>query len=374
MKIVILFFITFFSASIYASQVFQLSSVPISKAVEFYYTEVESRSFTISPDVITNNNLVSFSFDGKKNPRTQFLNFLKSLNVYVKTVDGVDRVYYVKPKEVIHTTPIIQRTYKPLYRTSEEIKADLSSFPDVSIFGTTTLVLRGPRDNVNDIMNALPTIDQHVPSVELVGYLYEVTSATSEGSGVSVLLSLLKGRFSVDLSGPVYSSNVVRISTPDFSAIFNLLKNDTRFSIVSNPSLRLRSGSEGRFVVGQKVPTVGSVTYDDGRPVQSIQYQDSGALFRVQADVLGQTIKVRLTQELSEFTRTTTGVDQTPTLSTRTVESTVTARSGDVLVLGGLGSRKANANQQSLFGITIGKDKDFSTGEIVLVLGVRVSG
>ncbi|MFQ6478457.1 type II secretion system protein GspD [Klebsiella pneumoniae] len=374
MKILLLLSIAFFTPFIHASQVFQLSSVPISKAVEFYYSEVEQRSFTISPDVITNNNLVSFSFDGTKNSRVQFLNFLKSLNVFVKTIDGVDRVYYVKPKEVVQTTQIIQRTYKPLYRTSEEIKSDLSSFPDVSIYGTTTLVLRGPRDNVNDIMKALPDIDQHVPSVELVGYLYEVTSATSEGSGVSVLLSLLKGRFSVDVTGPVYSGNVVRISTPDFSAIFNLLKNDTRFSIVSNPSLRLRSGSEGRFVVGQKVPTVGSVTYDDGRPVQSIQYQDSGALFRVQADVLGETIKVRLTQELSEFTRTTTGVDQTPTLSTRTVESTVTARSGDVLVLGGLGSRKSTGNKQSLFGLTIGKDTDFSTGEIVLVLGVRVSG
>ncbi len=374
MKIVILFLISLYSACINASQVFQLSSVPISKAVEFYYSEVEHRSFTISPDVITNNNLVSFSFDGTKNPRLQFLNFLKSLNVYVKTIDGVDRVYYIKPKEVIQSIPTIQRVYKPLYRTSEEIKADLSNFPDVSIFGTTTLVVRGPRDSVNDVIKALPTIDQHVPSVELVGYLYEVTSATSEGSGVAVLLSLLKGRFSVDFSGPVYSSNVVRISTPDFSAIFNLLKNDTRFSIVSNPSLRLRSGSEGRFVVGQKVPTVGSVTYEDGRAVQSIQYQDSGALFRVQADVLGQTIKVRLTQELSEFTRTTTGVDQTPTLSTRTVESTVSARSGDVLVLGGLGSRKSNANKQSLFGVSIGKDSDLSVGEIVLVLGVRVAG
>ena len=40
--------------------------------------------------------------------------------------------FTVKPKEVVKTIPIIQRTYKPLYRTSEEIKSDLSSFPDVS--------------------------------------------------------------------------------------------------------------------------------------------------------------------------------------------------------------------------------------------------
>ncbi|EDM2749256.1 hypothetical protein CQM64_24770 [Salmonella enterica subsp. enterica serovar Typhimurium] len=365
LSIILFLFVT----PVFASSVLQLTSVPISKVVELYYSEIESKSFTISPDVTADTRLVSVGFDGSKDTRTAFIQFLRSVDVHVKTVNGVDRVYYFKTEKVV---PVIQRTYKPLYRTAEEIRQDFSSFPEVTIFGTSTLVVRGPADKVTDAMNVLPLIDQKVPSVELVGYLYEVTSAASEGSGVSVLLSLLKGKFQLQLDGPTYSGNMVRISTPDFSAIFNLLRTDNRFSIVSNPSLRVRSGSEGRFVVGQQVPTISSVTVDDGRPVQSIEYRDSGALFRVRADVLGETIKVTLSQELSEFSKTSSGVDQSPTLSKRSVESTISARSGDILVLGGLGTRKSGSNKQSIFGFTIGKDSDDSTGEIVLVLGVRI--
>lgn len=364
-----IFLFLLFIPPVFAAPVLQLTGVPISKVVELYYSEIESKSFTISPDVTADTRLVSVGFDGTKDTRTAFIQFLRSVDVYVKTVNGVDRVYYLKEEKVI---PVIQRTYKPLYRTAEEIRQDFASFPEVTIFGTSTLVVRGPADKVSDAMSVLPLIDQKVPSVELVGYLYEVTSATSEGSGVSVLLSLLKGKFQVRVDGPTYSGNMIRISTPDFTAIFNLLRNDNRFSIVSNPSLRVRSGSQGSFVVGQQVPTISSVTIDDGRPVQSIEYRDSGALFKVKADVMGDAIKVTLSQELSEFSKTVSGVDQSPTLSKRSVESTISAKSGDILVLGGLGSRKNVANKQSVFGWTIGKDSDDSTGEIVLVLGVRI--
>ncbi|STG73574.1 type II/III secretion system protein [Escherichia coli] len=71
----------------------------------------------------------------------------------------------------------------------------------------------------------------------------------------------------------------------------SLIKEDSRFNVVSNPRLTVLSGSKSQFTVGQEVPVLDSVSYQgsSGTPVQSVTYRNSGAIFTVTPVVLDGT-------------------------------------------------------------------------------------
>ena len=53
-------------------------------------------------------------------------------------------------------------------------------------------------------------------------------------------------------------------------------------------------------------------------------------------------------QELSSFVETTTGVNDSPTKTKRTIQSVVTVDNGSIIVVGGLASRKKSDNKTGL--------------------------
>lgn len=115
------------------------------------------------------------------------------------------------------------------------------------------------------------------------------------------------------------------------------LASDSRFKLVSSPTLRVTSGESARVMVGQDVPVLGALTVTaSGAPVQSVNYQSSGVSLNISPVVLGGVIRVTLKQEISDFANTTTGVNSSPTLLTRSVSSVVGLHAGEVVFLGGL--------------------------------------
>src|SRR3546814_5944801 len=79
---------------------------------------------------------------------------------------------------------------------------------------------------------------------------------TDDGSAFSLAASLLKGKVSINLAGNPLD-NSVSISTGDFNAVLSALSSDSRFKVVSQPSLRVRSGKEATINVGAEVPEIG---------------------------------------------------------------------------------------------------------------------
>jgi len=97
------------------------------------------------------------------------------------------------------------------------------------------------------------------------------------------------------------------------------------------------------FSVGQDVPVLGSVSYDgNGNAVQSVEYRSSGVIFKVLPNVYEQKVVLDINQELSNFVRTETGVDGSPTLTKRELNTSVSVADNEVIVLGGLAEFKDN--------------------------------
>jgi type II secretory pathway component GspD/PulD (secretin) len=107
--------------------------------------------------------------------------------------------------------------------------------------------------------------------------------------------------------------------------------------------MRVRSGSEARLIVGRDVPTLGALQYAQGgtQPVQSVEYRSAGVILSITPMVRDAGIDLRVDQQISDFAKTDTGVNGSPTLTKRSFSTDVTLMDGELVLLGGLTQDKA---------------------------------
>lgn len=169
--------------------------------------------------------------------------------------------------------------------------------------------------------------------------------------------------------------NFITVNAGNLDAIFELFRTDGRFQVVSSPILRVKSGSKGNFSVGSDVPILSNVTYQDGKPIQAIEYRSSGVIFDIQPTIKNQSIDLKIQQQLSNFVKTDTGVNQSPTLIKRDLVTDVSVKSGDVIVLGGLAENKLTEGETGFSflpkGWLTGKSKSSTKTDIIVLLQVK---
>jgi len=71
-----------------------------------------------------------------------------------------------------------------------------------------------------------------------------------------------------------------------------------------------------------------------------VEYKDSGLVFKLTPTIKQESIDIQLSQQISEVQNTTTGVNTTPTLTKRQLETSFTTKKNELIVLGGLKSNK----------------------------------
>lgn len=196
---------------------------------------------------------------------------------------------------------------------------------------------RGTEKEIAKLKVLLPQVDIAPGEVIVKAVVYEVNTSGTTASAVSLAASLLGGRVSGAVSGPSPLPNTISFSALGISAIISALSSDSRFKVVSAPTLRVRSGSSARFAVGDEVPVLGAVSYQqNGGAVQSVDYRSSGVIFDLKPVVRDAAVDLTIFQQLSSFAQTQTGVNGSPTLSKRELTTSISVQAGDVVVLGGL--------------------------------------
>ena len=201
------------------------------------------------------------------------------------------------------------------------------------------------------------------------GYVFEVQTAQSDGSGILLAAKILSEKFNISIGSANNLDNVISIKTGSVDVVFSLLKTDSRFSVVSAPRLRVKNNASASFSVGADVPVLGNVTFNNDTAVQSVDYRSSGVLFNVTPSIKSQTMDLKIQQQLSNFVTTETGVNNSPTLIKRDVTTEVSLADGDVILLGGLAEQKDSTAKSgwSFFG---SKTKENSKNDIMVMLQV----
>ena len=382
---------------------FDFASIGVGQVVQLLYTEALSSPYVLDPEVIADTRSVSFRYSTENGDLKAFLRaFLDSLGYAVEQRAGVDFIAKRKPQDALQAdqdafvyvprfrdVPYLARLLAPLFKgsftvnrsiRSNEAKTDrpVVDGSAASLLDQTadTLIFQGDGKEVEKLRKLLPQIDTSVGEVAVRGVVYEVSNSDKSGSAFGLLASVLNGKLNVGIGSMASLGNFVQIKQASLDVIYSALSNDNRFKVLSSPSLRIRSGSKGRFSVGQDVPVLGAVSYPNGagQAVQSVEYRSSGVIFDVQPMVRDGVIELSIDQQLSNFIVTTTGVNNSPTLTKRALQTSVGLQDGDVIVLGGLTESRESQTRDGLSflpRLLDTKGAENSRSEILLVLQVQ---
>lgn len=234
------------------------------------------------------------------------------------------------------------------------------------------LFASGPREDVARFKEMAAYLDRAPDAVEVQAIVLEVTDGGRTGFGVSMVLDALKSGVGLRIAGPEHA-NQLTFHSGSFDGVLSAVSDSANVRVVSSPRLRGRAGEKLRLQVGADVPTLGAVIENpSGSTAQSIQYRSSGVIFEVTPSVLGKRIGLAIHQELSAFAETETGVSGSPTLSTRSLDTSLDLETGEWAVIGGLTSSEDQVSRQSIFGLVpIGKTRTQRKSELVLLVNVR---
>jgi type II secretory pathway component GspD/PulD (secretin) len=379
---------------------FDLSRVRVAELVQVVYRDVLKRPYLIDAEVLKDDREISLRFQFSKHLDADAADLLESLGLLVVKRNGLS-VVSIKKSEAEAPNDVF--VYRPRYRDASYLAelvgplfkgrftitrtiASAAAVPpknaDAAPAGSAAalidrnsdaLVFHGQTAEVRQLEKLLMQLDDRQGEVMVRGVVYEVGSSDKDGSAFSLALSLLGGKFSLTGGASTVLENSVRFKNVTIDAVASALSLDSRFKVVSSPSLRVRSGGSGRFSVGQEVPVLGALTFvgNGQAPVQSVEYRSSGVIFDLQPLVREAVVDLTVMQQVSSFVATDTGVNGSPTLIKREVKTALSMADGDIVVLGGLAENKSSAGRNGLSFLPSflhAKSNESSRSEILLIL------
>ncbi|MDQ1921574.1 type II secretion system protein GspD [Massilia pseudoviolaceinigra] len=383
---------------------FDFRSISVSQVVQLIYAEALQDPYVIDPEVLTDTRLVSFRYDaGAGDVRPFVLAFFSSVGLSVTRRSGVD--YIAKSVASVKPDPELETfVYRPRFRdgsylvdllsplfkgsfTARKVvaspvggKADNTAPPPGSAAAaidrkSDTLVFSGSAIEVDRLRKLLQQVDFAAGDVLVRGVLYEVQTNSRDGSGFKLALDLLGGKFGLSLGGGSAVGDFLRFKNNSIDLIASALSTDGRFVVKSTPVLRVVSGGSGRFTVGQDVPVLGAVTFSGtgGAPVQSVEYRSSGVIFDIQPVIHDGGVDLTVMQQVSNFVKTDTGVNASPTLIKRELKTALSMTDGELVVIGGLAESKDTTARDGLSFLPTflhTRSSDKASTEILLVLQV----
>ena len=188
--------------------------------------------------------------------------------------------------------------------------------------------------------------------------------ATTAPNGVlaSIIASIASGSVeNLDLgSGPLIAGGKTDSNGLNFGLVVKALASNNNANLLSTPSITTMDNEEAKIVVGQSVPfrTGSTTTGANGttNPFTTIQREDVGLTLQVTPHVHdGSLIRLEISQEVSEVNTQTLNIGDTGSAdiitNKRTIETTVLADDGEVIVLGGLIRDRQSENDSGVPGL-----------------------
>lgn len=164
------------------------------------------------------------------------------------------------------------------------------------------------------------------PGANIIGRSGNILSA---GPGLNI--GVVKGTINIPGVGEIL----------DLRVLARALETDADANILSTPNLLTMDNEEAKIVVGQNVPFVtGSFAQATGtgatvNPFQTVERRDVGLTLRIKPQVAeGDSVKLKIFQEVSDIQNAAFAAGVIT--NKRSIESTVLAQDGQIIVLGGL--------------------------------------
>lgn len=271
----------------------------------------------------------------------------------------------------------------------------LTRFNVVADESTNSLIISGGPQYYQAVQKAMQQLDSTPMQVLVEARIMELSLSDDLKYGLEWFLNgsrassntsatLDFGRAGLATVQPGFSYLVERAG--QVRAALNGLADDSRLKVLSSPSLMVLNNRTASILVGDEIPVptrqVVSTISPEAPTVNEIEYRNTGILLTVTPRVNSSgMVTMDISQEVSSVVNNTVSEIDAPTIQQRRVNSTVSIRSGQTVVLGGL-IREQNSSGDS--GVPFLKDipglgKLFSTTrnsaqrtELVVLITPRV--
>lgn len=362
--------------------------MPLAELVTVVYSEVLKADFVLAPEVAKQQDMISLRLDSrdKAEVKRALAAALSSAGAEIVPQGGYDLirhratnpagsgapaddghidktdwqllVYRPKFRPVQHFVDLLSGVFSGRFTASNtggampsqistDTKGQSSPVPQTNATGKDSdfLIFHGPKDEQAKVKAALQQLDVALPELVINGYLYEVSDLKNDESAIGLILS--KIGFSSLVGSVSRTANFFSFAKGGIELVAHNLATDSRFKVVSNPSLVVQSGKPARLVVGDKVAVKTSAVVDkNGNPIESFDYQQSG----IQLDITpvlraSGRISLDVSQTLSQFSPSASG-DSSPTLRNRELKTSLSVAPGKPVLLGGLKQSKYTESSQ----------------------------
>jgi type II secretory pathway component GspD/PulD (secretin) len=381
---VFFFFLVLFSYVVHAQEnliSFRFRDVRVSDLIQVIYSDIFNRSYVLDNSITHSTDTITLDLSRITSAQFDYqLRFLLDDMGY-KVTDSNGILFFSKRREGENN--LVSFVYRPVYRSVSYL-TDLSGIffnrdsfsvqrgvklPDGAVFNSgmdtrtnafsmidkndaDVIVFNGTLQEIDKLKKLLSDLDKPIGEVVVKAVVYEVRNDLTKSNAISLAVGLLKSvnGVGVRISSNPDSENSIKITTPNLQSVWSAFSGDSRFKLVSSPTIRVKSGGKARFMAGQEVPTLGSVTYPSmGQSVQSIDYKSSGVILELTPEIRGSIVELDINQQISDFTSTSTGVNSSPTLLKRELKTSVIAGDDEIIILGGL-ERTSDSNvKEGLF-------------------------
>ncbi len=225
-----------------------------------------------------------------------------------------------------------------------------NNFRVVADESTNSIIVTGSPHYYKAVRDAMKQLDSTPLQVLVEARIMELTLSDDLQYGLEWYLNGSRGssstRGGLDLGGsgigaiqPGFSYVVERAG--EVRAALNGLADDSRLKVLSSPSLMVLNNRTASILVGDEVPIPTRQAVSNISPeaptVNEIEYRNTGILLTVSPRVnSGGMVTMEISQEVSSVVNNTTSQIDAPTIQQRQLNSTVSIRDGQTVVLGGL--------------------------------------
>lgn len=377
--------------------------------VQTVVREIMKKDYVIAPEVLSSERRISVNI---KKAETEKLGAILDGILKTVQVQMVERggVYYIE-KEAVTDTPI-QPLARPVAASSIPDQAQVSPLtqkglpeankvPDfienyrpkgrsieflsavakaaganvLELKGKTdSLVFSGTKEAMEKARAILHEVDTAPVSVSVRAVLVEFTDGKTDSKSISIALNLLAGKIGAVYQAGSLLANALTYKGGNLNAALSMIEGDSRFKYVAEPTLRVMDGETAKLTVGTEVPTRGAITKDNqGNAQQSIEYRTAGVVINLEPRVLDGMVTLKIGQQISSFSLTTTSNIDSPTILKRESQTTVAVRPGELVMLAGMDEDRSSKSASGLSFLprwAHSSNEESSRSQLVLLLEV----
>ncbi|MCC6907736.1 MAG: hypothetical protein IT430_07335 [Phycisphaerales bacterium] len=326
----------------------------------------ERQQLSMTVDPRTNSLIVSGT------PR--YLDLVEEVITELDSKTGTQRLEQVYPLRNARAADVAQALNTFLTQEQERILRTLG--PDragsilqqlereVSVVGvedSNTLMISASPRYMDKIESMIRELDKNPPQVLISVMLAEVTLDSDEQWGMDVSVGPLGGEnvtagSTFGLAAATLSGLGVpnlSVSTDDLELLIRALEAQGRLEVLSRPQILVNNNVNATFQVGQNIGIVEDVQISDtGTARSSVTRKDIGIILDVLPSISpDRFVRMEVKPEISSLSARTTQVSedfQAPIIDTRTVDTVVTVKDGQTVVIGGLFSTRTETRNQKV--------------------------